>query len=152
MKRIVDYRKLFNADQNTDLAQLKLMYRKLVKEWHPDKFQDGDVLKQEAEIKSKVIIDAYHFLVSIAPETREANLEEYTQTVSTNMITDFHYKGQLLKVTFVNGSVYEYFGVKPNVYTKLVNAATPERFARRHVFHSHLFRNVTKAVAVEETV
>ncbi len=144
MKRLVDYRKLFNVDQDADLAQLKTIYRKLVKQWHPDRFQDEEQ-KLEAEIKSKTIIDAYHFLVSIAPETREAHSEEYAKTVSTSMITDFYYKGQLLKVTFQNGSVYEYFGVKPNVYTKFMNAPTPERFGRRHVFYSYLFRNVTKA-------
>jgi len=32
----------------------------------------------EAEIKSRQIIDAYHFLVSIAPETIAENIEDYT--------------------------------------------------------------------------
>jgi len=48
----------------------------LAKEWHPDKFQDNDDLSIKAEHKSRQIIDAYHFLVSIAPETKAANLEE----------------------------------------------------------------------------
>ena len=150
MKRIVDYRKLFNADSETSLAELKTTYRKLVKEWHPDKFQDGDELKEEAEIKSKVIIDAYHFLVSIAPETRALIADQHAVTVGSSMITDFNFKGLMLKVTFFDGSVYEYFGVKHNVYTKFKNSATPERFARRHIFKSHLYRNVSKAV--EEVV
>jgi DnaJ-class molecular chaperone len=34
----------------------------LVKEWHPDKFQEGDPQQKEAERKSKEIIDAYSFL------------------------------------------------------------------------------------------
>lgn len=151
MKRIVDYRKLFDATPETDLAQLKAIYRKLVKEWHPDKFQDGDEKKEEAEKKSTVIIDAYHFLVSIAPETRAQLAEDHAATTSSSMVTDFVFKGQALKVTFQDGSVYEYFGVKHGVYTKFLNSSTPERFGRRHVFNSHLFRNVSKAT-VEEAV
>ena len=78
MKRINEYKKLFNVEQDTDLKQLKTTYRSLVKEWHPDKFQEGDDMSTEAELKSRQIIDAYHFLVSIAPETIAANLENTT--------------------------------------------------------------------------
>ena len=84
MKRITAYRKLFNTDKDADLKQLKSAYRNLVKEWHPDKFQDGDVRKEEAELKSREIIDAYHFLVSIAPETHAANKEVYTETITNS--------------------------------------------------------------------
>jgi len=144
MKRIVDYRKLFNITQETDLAQLKVIYRNLMKEWHPDKFTDNDVQKAEAEAKSKVIIEAYHFLVSISPETHASNLDEYAETIGTSGINDFLYKGQTLKVTFNNGSVYEYLGVPKNIYIKLINSSTQARFARRHIFDSFVYRNVGK--------
>lgn len=148
MKHITTYKKLFEVEQEFDLAQLKTKYRKLVKEWHPDKFQEGDPMKAEAEIKSTEIIDAYHFLVSIAPETLEQEKPEFIETISTTGIADFIYKGLTLKVTFFNGSVYEFFGVQKNVYTKFMNAPSPERFARRHIFNAHLYRNVTKATEV----
>ncbi len=151
MKRIVDYRKLFNITQETDLAQLKTIYRNLIKEWHPDKFVADDEKKAEAEVKSKTIIEAYHFLVSISPETHEANLEEYTTTTTTSGIDDFLYKGQTLKITFQNGSVYEYFGVPKNIYNKLLIATTLTRFAKRHIFHSYTFRNILKQTLVEKT-
>ena len=66
MKRINEYKKLFDMEEAIELKQLKLNYKKLVKQWHPDKFQEGDPLKEEAEIKGRQIIDGYHFLVSIA--------------------------------------------------------------------------------------
>jgi molecular chaperone HscB len=147
MKRIIEHRKLFNITQDTDLAQLKTAYRNLIKEWHPDKFQDNE-RKEEAEVKSKSIIEAYHFLVSIAPETHEQNLEEYTLTTNTSGIEDFMYKGQTLKIIFQNGSVYEYFAVPKNVYNKLVNSPTLSRFARRHIFFSYVYRNISKQVEV----
>ena len=74
MKRINEYRKLFNAESESTLKELKTAYRNLVKEWHPDKFQEGDEKAAEAEIMSRKIIDGYDFLVSIAPETKAANL------------------------------------------------------------------------------
>lgn len=145
MKRIIEYRKLFDVTPDADLNKLKTVYRKLVKEWHPDKFQEGDPLKSQAESKSKVIIDAYQFLVSINPETHAQNKEEYLLTTSTSGIDDFSYKGVTLKITFQNGSTYEYFNVQKGTYAKLVNSPTQARFARRHILHSHLYRNVSKA-------
>lgn len=149
MRRISAYKKLFQVENEMTLADLKKTYRQLVKEWHPDKFQEGDPLKEEAEKKSAEIIDGYHFLVSIAPETREQNLELYTETITTCGIADFQHKSMNLKVTFFNGAVYEFFGVQNNVYKKLAQAPSPERFARRHIFNSHVYRVVSKAEEVE---
>jgi len=149
MKRIIDHRKLFGITKDADLAQLKTIYRNLMKEWHPDKFHEGHELKSEAEIKSKEIIGAYHFLVSISPETNKLNLEAYTNTINTSGIDDFIYKGQTLKVTFHDGSIYEYFGVPKNVYNKLLNSSTQARFARRHIFDSYTYRNVSKLTEQE---
>lgn len=146
MKRIKEYRELFDVKHDTDLKKLKSTYRNLVKEWHPDKFQDGDALKATAEIKSKSIIDGYHFLVSISPETHALNAEEYAATTNNSGIDDFQYKGLTLRISFQDGSEYEYFGVQKNMYNKLINSPTPARFARRHICHSHVFRKVAKAM------
>jgi len=145
MKRINEYKKLFNVEHDTDLKQLKTTYRNLVKEWHPDKFQDNDELSLEAEHKSRQIIDAYHFLVSIAPETKAANLEEYAITTSEAGIADFNHKGSLLVVSFTDGTTYEYFGVTKNMFTKLINADKQFRFAKRNIFNSYLYRKSKKA-------
>jgi len=147
MKRIIEYRRLLDITPDTDLSGLKSTYRSLIKEWHPDKFVGDDERQAEAEHKSKSIIEAYHFLVSIAPETRAFNLEEYTQTTSTSGIDDYSYKGQTLKITFQDGSVYEYFGIPKNIYNKFIGSATLVRFARRHIFFSYLYRNVSKLAA-----
>ncbi|WKK85579.1 KTSC domain-containing protein [Marivirga arenosa] len=146
MKRIKEYKKLFNVEGPIDLKQLKTTYRNLVKEWHPDKFQAGDPKAEEAEIKSQQIIDGYHFLISIAPETHKANLEEYTKTTTESNILDFRHKGLLLEVSFLDGTTYEYFGVNKNVYQKLCNADKPYRFAKRNIFQNFLYRKSKKAM------
>ena len=145
MKRINEYKKLFDVQQELDLKELKLTYKRLVKEWHPDKFQEGDPMAVEAELKSRQIIDGYHFLVSIAPETIESNLEEYNTTINEVPIADFKHKGLLLEISFADGSAYEYFGVNQNTYMKLCQSDKQVRFAKRNIFNSYTYRKSKKA-------
>jgi curved DNA-binding protein CbpA len=149
MKKIVDYRKLLDVNKDAELSELKSVYRGLMKTWHPDKFNDNPEAKLEAEEKSKTIIEAYHFLVSIAPETITQSIEEYNTTTSTSGILDFDYKSQVLKIYFTDDSTYEYFDVPKEVYRKLINADSPGRFARRHIFNTYVYRSVNKLVAAE---
>ncbi len=149
MKRITAYKKLFNVSGEIDLKELKSTYRALVKEWHPDKFQAGDPKASEAEIRSQEIIDGYHFLISIAPETREANKEAYLETTTKSGIADYRHKGILLEVTFLDGNTYEYFGVSKNVFAKLNNSEKPYRFAKRNIFNNFLYRKSKKSMISE---
>tara|TARA_R110000796_G_scaffold88850_6_gene191984 strand:- start:54142 stop:54591 length:450 start_codon:yes stop_codon:yes gene_type:complete len=144
MKRINEYKKLFSIEKEIDLKELKNTYRSLVKQWHPDKFQEGDQQKEEAELKSRQIIDGYHFLVSIAPETKTANLDEYTKLITDSGILDFQHKGLLLEVTFLDGSTYEYFGVPKSIYVKLINSPKQYRFAKRSIFNTYMYRKSKK--------
>lgn len=148
MKRIKEYKKLFEIEQEVDLKTLKTTYRNLVKEWHPDRFQDEDEKRAEAEQKSRQIIDGYHFLVSIAPETISANLEEYNTTINESNILEFKHKGLLMEVTFLDGSTYEYFGVPKSVYIKMINSDKQLRFAKRNIFNTYLYRKTKKSQEV----
>ncbi|GAC1301735.1 MAG: KTSC domain-containing protein [Mucilaginibacter sp.] len=147
MKKIVDYRKLFGVNKDAELQELKTVYRSLMKTWHPDKFTENDDTKLEAEEKSKTIIEAYHFLVSIAPETLLQSEGEYANTTANSGIRDFEYKAQVLKIYFSDDNVYEYFDVPKEVYRKLVNADSPGRFARRHIFNTYVYRSLNKLAA-----
>ncbi|MFT6755534.1 MAG: molecular chaperone HscB [Urechidicola sp.] len=144
MKRINEYKKLFKVEGDLDLKELKTTYRGLVKEWHPDKFQDEEK-KEEAGVVSLKIIDGYHFLVSIAPKTKEDNLEEYTTTITESQVADYHHKSMLLEVTFTNGDTYEYFGVNRKLFLKFINSNSINNFGRRNVFNSFLYRKTKKA-------
>lgn len=146
MKKISDFRTLFGATKTTELKELKATYRNMMKDSHPDKFFDNVELKLQAEERSKTIIEAYHFLVSIAPETLEQTQAEYTATLTTAGISDYNYEKSILKVTFTDGHVYEYFGVPRNIYIKLVNSDSCARFIRRHIADSYVYRSVSKRV------
>lgn len=143
MKRINEYKRLFKVENSIDLKDLKKSYRGLVKEWHPDKFQD-ESKKEEANKKSLKIIDGYHFLVSIAPETRAANLAEYTKTTANSKIVDFDHKKSVLEVSFEDGTTYEYFGVSEKVFSNFVNSDKRQRFAKRKIFQNFLYRKSKK--------
>ncbi|MDA3929101.1 MAG: KTSC domain-containing protein [Prolixibacteraceae bacterium] len=147
MKRISEYKKLFNVENNLDLKTLKSTYRNLVKEWHPDKFQSDDALATEAELKSRQIIDGYHFLVSLAPETIEANKEEYITSTNSG-IDNYKHKGLFLEMSFVDGSSYEFFGVPKSVFTKFTNSDKQLRFAKRNIFNTYLYRQSKKGSLV----
>ncbi len=62
-------------------------------------------------------------------------------------IVDFWHKGQTLTVNFQDGSVYEYLGVPKKIYEKFANSSTLMRFAKRHIFNSYIYRNVSKQSA-----
>lgn len=146
MKRVREYKALFNVEGKLELKQLKSTYRNLVKEWHPDKFQADDEKALEAEKMSVKIIDAYHFLVSIAPETHEQNKEDYEETIGKGGITNIQHKGVMLEITFVDGTTFECFGVPKKVYTKLLNSDKQTRFAKRNIFGTYLYRKSKKAI------
>jgi len=139
MKRIKQYKKLFEVEGSIDLKNLKKTYRSLVKKWHPDKFQNQEE-KDEADIMSTQIIDGYHFLVSIAPETISANFDVYTETITNSGIADYIHKGLLLEITFLDGSTYEYFGVTKQIYIKMINSNKLNRFAKRTIYPNYIYR------------
>ncbi|MBY0542315.1 MAG: KTSC domain-containing protein [Sphingobacteriaceae bacterium] len=144
MKKVGDYRKTLGVTKATELKEIKTIYRGLMKDWHPDKFSADAEKHAEAEEKSKEIIEAYNFLLSIAPETLEHAKEEYIQTTTLSNIQDFQFKDAVLRIDFFDGSGYEYFDVPRAMYIKLVNADSPGRFARRHIFNAFPYRNVSK--------
>lgn len=148
MKKIVEYRKLLDVTKTATLKELKTIYRNSMKECHPDTCTT-DEERIEAENKSTAIIEAYHFLVSVAPETLEKSKEQYTATTTSEAIHEFYFDNQVLYINFANGENYEYFGVPKATYIKMINADSPARFARRNIHGAFLYRSAAKMAADE---
>lgn len=143
MKKIVEYRKLLNVERSVTLKELKTIYRNSMKDCHPDKFQNDAEGLAHAEVMSKDVIEAYHFLVSINAETIESGRPEYLETTANATIVDYKYENIRLRVDFSNGSSYEYISVPKATYVKMVNAESPGRFAKRHIFNAFPYRKVS---------
>ena len=148
-KKIAEYRTLLNVTKTATLKELKTIYRNSIKENHPDKFV-GENANEQAEAQSTAIIEAYHFLVSIAPETQEKVRESYEATIKNSGILEFYMENGALYISFLDGSKFEYFGVPKNTYVKMVNAESSARFARRHIYTNFLYRSASKLVAAEQ--
>lgn len=149
MKKIVEYRKLLDVTKTATLKELKTIYRNSMKDCHPDTCTT-DEERTAAEEKSTSIIEAYHFLVSIAPETLEKTKAQYTATTATQPIHEFYFDNQVLYINFADGNNYEYFGVPKATYIKMINADSPARFARRNIHGTFLYRSASKIVADQE--
>ncbi|MGK6340825.1 KTSC domain-containing protein [Chryseobacterium sp. DT-3] len=147
MKKLGEYRKLLEVDKTVTLKELKTIYRNTMKDTHPDKFANDEAGKLEAEEKSKSVIEAYHFLVSINEETQEKYKEEYTETITKSNIQDFYLEKAVLKIQHLNGMMYEYIGVPRNTYIKMVNSDSPSRFARRHIYGNFIYRKSGEVMA-----
>ena len=143
MKKIVAYRQLLNVEKTVTLKELKTIYRNSMKECHPDKFHDDADGLAAAEEKSKSVIEAYHHLVSINAETIEQGQPEYNETIANATITDYRYENVRLRVDFSNGSSYEYISVPKATFIKMVNADSPGRFAKRHIFNAYPYRKLS---------
>ncbi len=143
MKKIVEYRKLLEVEKTAELKELKTIYRNAMKDCHPDKFTNDPDGLHAAEEKSKKVIEAYHFLVSINPATIKAGQPEYLETIATSTVVDYKYENIRLQINFSNGSVYEYISVPKATYVKMVNADSPGRFAKRHIFNAFPYRKVS---------
>jgi curved DNA-binding protein CbpA len=148
MKKVIEARKLLGVTKDADLKELKSVYRNFMKEFHPDRIIEDEAAKLVAEEKSKAFIEAYHLLVSITPETHTQQLEKYNEILAASRIESFQYKNQTLIVDFIDGSSYEYFGIPKTVYNKFISSGTPDRFARRHIYHTYVYRRVSKAAEV----
>ncbi|MFN3757364.1 MAG: KTSC domain-containing protein [Flavobacterium sp.] len=147
-KKISEYRKLLDVTKTASLKELKTIYRNCMKDIHPDTIEDAEE-RHAAEERSKEFIEAYHFLVSIAPETQEKVKEEYLKTTSTSGILDYYFENGVLYISFLDGNTFEYFGVPKQTYIKMVNAESPGRFARRHIYNAFVYRSASKLVAAE---
>jgi hypothetical protein len=143
MKKIVAYRQLLNVEKTVTLKELKTIYRNSMKECHPDKFHDDAEGLAAAEEQSKAVIEAYHHLVSINAETIAQGQAEYNETIANATITDYRYENIRLHVEFSNGSSYEYISVPKATFIKMVNADSPGRFAKRHIFNAFPYRKVS---------
>ena len=135
MKKIADSRKLIGATSATKLKELNTLYKGLMKSHHPDRFPNDEEKREEAEEFSKRLIDAYKFLESIHPETHASNAEDFEKTVASS-ITDWHYKGLTLHLTFGDGSTYEFYGVQPNLSTSSYTDGTCAAGAHFQCFHA----------------
>ena len=111
--------RLFNLKPSADFAEVKSSYRRLVKEWHPDRYPDDPGMRLIAEERIKEINIAYDFLARHFSQKRftmrdkdgkESNIEQIVwqpmekDLYWTSIVPDF-----MLPVLF---NAFKDFGMK----------------------------------------
>jgi WD40 repeat protein len=81
MSEFDTYYQLFNLKPGTSKQELKQAYKRLVKQWHPDRFVNDPISARIAEEKIKVINVAYEILQ--ATQGSSVGQASYTQTSTT---------------------------------------------------------------------
>ncbi|MFN3874440.1 MAG: KTSC domain-containing protein [Flavobacteriales bacterium] len=145
MKEIIDSRRLLGATPGMTLKELSGLYKSLMKRHHPDRFQ-AEAERAEAEALSQRIIAAYKLLEAIHPETQQARAQEFEDALASGIAT-WQYKGQVLRITFGDGSEHAFYGVPPKTYNKFVGVDATPRFVRRHLAGAYPRRCLTGAMA-----
>ena len=138
MANINESRKLLGAHAAMSLKELNVLYKGLMKQHHPDRFQD-EQQRVEAEEMSQRIIAAYKLLESMHPETHAIRKRELEEAMASN-VSDWLYEREVLTINFVDGSAYAFHGVGRNTYNKFVNTDGAVRFVRRHLVGKFTFR------------
>ncbi|EAZ89025.1 DnaJ domain-containing protein [Crocosphaera chwakensis] len=87
---IRQYYQVLGVSADADLREVKQVYRQLAKLWHPDNFHDNPQQQQQAEIKFKVIVEAYEVIKDYLKNDKSLSKASNIHVKKTN--PEFHYQ------------------------------------------------------------
>ena len=145
--------------------EIKKAYRKQMKLWHPDKFPNQPEKILTVSEKTKLINEAYSVLENyVAPTENNRQNENYNKSYTTNQdrwksnnrlniertnvkssnVCSVGYDNisQTLQVEFLNGSIYQYYGVSYEVYLELLQSTSIGRFINRFIVGKYKYESV----------
>ncbi len=82
------YYEILEIKPGASPEEVKQAYRKLVKEWHPDRFPDQPQRHQQAEEKIKQINEAYEYLKAHSPQVPQIEQRDRDRTTRE---AEYHY-------------------------------------------------------------
>lgn len=91
MTNIERYYEILGLQPGVSETEVKQAYRKLAKQWHPDRFADDPQLKKKAEEKFKLINEAYEKLREYLPDFQQQSFQSKYYT-SKQGYAEFYYK------------------------------------------------------------
>lgn len=99
MSNYSHYYEILGLSSEATAKEIKKAYRKLVKKWHPDHFNDDEKLEQEAQDKIKKIIEAYEKITN--PENNNYSFSYQGKPIYDD-IDDYTVKFDSIKLTKLN--------------------------------------------------
>lgn len=87
---IKQYYQVLGISADANIREVKQVYRKLAKVWHPDNFHHNPKQQQQAEVKFKVIVEAYEVIKDYLENDKPLPKASNIHVKKTN--SDFHYQ------------------------------------------------------------
>ena len=87
---IKQYYEVLGVSNHADIKEVKQVYRKLAKVWHPDNFHHDLQQQQQAEVKFKVIVEAYEVIKDYLEKGKPLPKVSNISVKKAN--PDFHYQ------------------------------------------------------------
>jgi curved DNA-binding protein CbpA len=155
---------ILGVNRNSSFDEIKKAYRRQIKKWHPDKFQDkSDELLKAVEI-SKDINTAFQVLkdhAAAGKTTNDLRKSQYPDSKSTSKRSggtpDFHrvkvnsdkiwsigYDAftKILQVEFYDAGVYHYYDVPEPIYTELMYANSVDEYLSTKITWKYQWKQV----------
>ena len=107
-----DYHKILGVSYNASKEEIKAAYKKLAKQWHPDKWLNDRAKKFQAEEKMKEINEAYDVLKNRKSESIPISLTSSKETPKSK-----YAKEEDIWDIDLEKLSRDYFGVKSNQET-----------------------------------
>ncbi len=154
------YFKVLGVDRYSSQLDIKKAFRELIKQNHPDKFQNDKNTISVATKKSQLINEAYIILKHYQPPDLK-KLNDYSPhyqrqgnkklmhdigrgDVKSSNIKSVGYDkdNNMLQIEFRNGYIYEYYNVPEEIFIDLLDAESKGRFGNRYIFYSYSYERV----------
>lgn len=152
------YFDVLQVNRQSSKDEIKSSYRRLIKKWHPDKFQLNSKDYNEATEKSKLLNEAYNILKNYIPDTQyksekfasKSSSQNSKQNIQRNRVNSsniysvgYDSESNILQIQFMNNQVYEYYNVPQKVYDEFMKAQSKGKFAIQNIYYSYKYQNVS---------
>ena len=141
-KTIEYYLNILGVTLQSTKEEIKKAYRNIINQSHPDKFPNDKQKNLEATEKSKLINEAYHNLKNYAPNEPSITVGRVRVKSSNIHSVGYDSANMILQIQFLNGGVYEYYGVPENVFREMMKAESKGKFAIRYIYNSYRYKRV----------
>lgn len=131
-----------------------------MKKCHPDKFPNDKQKNLDATENSKIINEAYRILKDYEPpntkgqidysphyatkESKKGKQGIVRERVKSSNIHSVGYESNeiILQIQFLDGGIYEYYGVQKDVFNELMKTESKGKFAIRYIYYSYRYERV----------
>ena len=164
--------RILGLEELPSLEELKKAYKLMVKQWHPDKFQNKPETEKLALKKTQEINNAYRFLLKefespeekpVRPKTKNTRHNYPWQTYSDGfpdpaavefflnsshiVSAGYNKVRRILFLKFIGDEIFLYFDVPEFIFDHLLRARSPGKYAMKFVydrFRHHKFIPIMK--------